>query len=299
MQPYNSRSQPKPIRASETVEKAISLIESRFDFKPSSNEQPIFILAAGWRCGSTLLQRLVNSNGEALIWGEPFANCNIVQTQAESLRSFTHNYPQDAWLLANQNSEKPLHQQETANLYPDVANLIEGYRALLETTYKHPAIERNYHRWGFKEVRLTSVHGLYLKWLYPQAKILLLYRNPYQAFRSLYPHLGKWNLYFKWKDKEVTKAQDYGRCWYALVKGYIEDAEKLDALLMSYEQLTSDSKIMSKISSYLGISLKKDAIHNKIGSSQDKDTVPNKEIRKLETIVGSLASSLGYYPQYD
>src|ERR1041385_4274275 len=36
----------------------------------TEKERPIFLLASGHRCGSTLVQRLLNSHPDILIWGE-------------------------------------------------------------------------------------------------------------------------------------------------------------------------------------------------------------------------------------
>src|SRR5258708_2685540 len=35
------------------------------------DECPIFLLATGWRSGSTLLQRIVSTDPNVLLWGEP------------------------------------------------------------------------------------------------------------------------------------------------------------------------------------------------------------------------------------
>ena len=40
---------------------------------------PIFIFTTGWRTGSTLLQRLITSSGETLIWGESGGALNDFQ----------------------------------------------------------------------------------------------------------------------------------------------------------------------------------------------------------------------------
>ena len=40
----------------------------------NDNEEPIFLLSAGWRSGSTLLQRLIMSDSNVLIWGNPTMN---------------------------------------------------------------------------------------------------------------------------------------------------------------------------------------------------------------------------------
>ena len=47
---------------------------------------PIFLFSAGWRSGSTLLQRLVMSDKQVLIWGEPYDECGPVQAMAQTMK---------------------------------------------------------------------------------------------------------------------------------------------------------------------------------------------------------------------
>ena len=54
----------------------------------NDNEEPIFLLSAGWRSGSTLLQRLIMSDPRVLIWGEPYDECGMVQAMAGTMTAF-------------------------------------------------------------------------------------------------------------------------------------------------------------------------------------------------------------------
>ena len=47
-------------------------------------DDPIFVLAAGWRTGSTLLQRMIIEAG-ALVWGEPYSQAGPSQAMASVL----------------------------------------------------------------------------------------------------------------------------------------------------------------------------------------------------------------------
>ncbi|WP_186376003.1 sulfotransferase family protein [Hyella patelloides] len=288
----------KMFKSIQSVEQALEIIDDRFSLSRSDViDKPIFILASSWRSGSTLLQRLINSNEQTLIWGEPFANCHLIQNQADSLRSLTETYPQDKWFLSSRkNYEKKLDQQVTDNLYPDVSDLVEGYRNLIRTVYKTPAINNGYKRWGLKEVRLTSKHGIYLQWLFPNAQFLLLHRNPYEAYKSIHHHLGKWNLFSKWPTDQISNVFDFAHHWHLLVQGYLEDAQKLGAMVIPYERLYQDNQVIADISHYLNLELNQNVVKQKIGSSYNKHQVPKSEIKKLQKIVGPLAENLGYYP---
>ena len=77
---------------------------------------PVFILSAGWRSGSTLLQRLVSSGEGRFIWGEPYDRSMIIQNMAQSLAPFEEKYPLDRFIQSvEQNS---VAQIWAANLYP-------------------------------------------------------------------------------------------------------------------------------------------------------------------------------------
>ncbi len=55
-----------------TIKKGIAAIQKRWpNLENEEDERPIFILSAGWRSGSTLIQRLIMSKERILIWGEP------------------------------------------------------------------------------------------------------------------------------------------------------------------------------------------------------------------------------------
>src|SRR5262245_32576620 len=57
------------------LREAIRFLESQPGNRFDENEDgaaPIFLLSSGWRSGSTLVQRLINSDSSVLMWGEPF-----------------------------------------------------------------------------------------------------------------------------------------------------------------------------------------------------------------------------------
>lgn len=59
-----------------------------------SHGAPIFLLSAGWRSGSTLLQRmLMEFNDDIVIWGEPFDHSNIYDNMMNQFRCFTTSWP--------------------------------------------------------------------------------------------------------------------------------------------------------------------------------------------------------------
>ncbi|MEM7770387.1 MAG: sulfotransferase [Cyanobacteria bacterium P01_A01_bin.37] len=279
----------------QSIEQAIASIQSRWNIEiDDDKEEPIFIFASGWRSGSTLLQRLVNSDNRIMLWGEPFPDSNLVQTMANSLKPFQTNYPPDSNFLQSDNftmDSSPLWKRWTANLYPSFECLHQSHRAFFETLYAAPAREQNCSRWGFKEVRLGIEHAIYLKWLFPKAKFLFLYRNPYHAYRSCYD----WrNLYWQWPDEGVFSPTIFGQYWVTQVTGFLTDYQKVDGHLIKYEELCNEDDAVAKLSSYLEADIDPTILKSRIGSSKNKKSPPIHSVKQLEKIVAPLAESLGY-----
>jgi Sulfotransferase family len=213
------------------------------------DEQPVFVLSAGWRSGSTLLQRMIMENkGDLLMWGEPFPHCNIHDGLVDQFRAFTSKWPPRPYFLSGMKLQDP-SDTWVANLYPDVDDLLKAHRSFHHTLFAEPAHKAGWKNWGVKEVRFTIDHASYLRVLYPKSKIILLYRNPYDAYLS-YSH---WNttVFRTWPDRFVATPYAFGRNWAELTRGYLEGYKKIDALLVKYEDLDSPEAV-GRMQTYLG-----------------------------------------------
>ena len=86
---------PSPI----SFEAGLAVLRRRWpDDDADDPAEPIFILAAGWRAGSTLLQRMVLANRRTLVWGEPYAHADLAGSLSRQIRAFSAAWPQDQWL---------------------------------------------------------------------------------------------------------------------------------------------------------------------------------------------------------
>jgi len=279
-----------------SVPQAIEAIQGRWNpSADSSGETPIFIFASGWRSGSTLLQRLVVSGGDALIWGEPWAFCDHVRTLARTLRPLREQDPPEEFFFDHiQDHSRTRWQEEwIANLYPEPDALVAAHRQFFLTLYADPARRRGYRRWGIKEVRLGADEATYLRWLFPAAKLLFLYRNPYHAYRS---YRLKRSWFDRWPEEPVLTPLQFGRMWKRLTEGFLERHEKLDGRLVQYEELCS-GRLSAELSAYLDLPLREDALRKVIlGRRRELEAVPAPERRLLRRAVEPLASRLGYEP---
>lgn len=142
-------------------------------------QRPVFLFSTGWRTGSTLLQRLLCSHPDILVWGE---NRGVVDRLAQ-----VHQTLEGLQQLSQEHVE---HFRESgtmgwiAMMNPPIEKFDEGLRKLFETYFAFPTQQLGRARWGFKEVR----HGLgtarFLQRLYPEARFLLLSRHPQDCLAS-------------------------------------------------------------------------------------------------------------------
>ena len=184
----------------------------------SSEEQPIFILSAGWRSGSTWLQRMLMPS--CFVWGEPYGHAALIDSLAEPIRCFRDDWPEPHFIYQGQTADV-LKQQFIANLYPPPETLLSAHLAFFDALFVRPARDAGSSRWGLKEVRLTIDHAQFLRWLFPKSKIVYLVRNPYDAYRSLAARRNRgWYWFHRWPNSLLTTAE-FGRHWREAVTGFL------------------------------------------------------------------------------
>lgn len=149
------------------------------------SDEPIFILASAQRCGSTLLQRLVNSLEDTLLWGEhqgvlmDFIKHHEVLLEWE--KRFAGNRKQ--FLMSGRDLFLP-------NMVPEDHELRTAAIAYVLNLFGLPAAKLGKPRWGFKEVRYGARVVLFLQDLFPKARFIHLTRDPAACFRSM----KRWEL---------------------------------------------------------------------------------------------------------
>ena len=144
-------------------------------------EKPVFIFAASWRTGSTLLQRVLNSTGNILIWGEP-THLN----EMRKLNADLHGYYKTAEPQYQAIEREGIEHAWTPIFSPKPEYVNPAFKAMLDGLYKTAANALGYDRWGFKEVRINAFeNAVWLKELYPHAKFIFHYRDPYSMFESV------------------------------------------------------------------------------------------------------------------
>lgn len=289
-------------RSELSLEESIDAFSKRWpEIQSDSDSDPIFIFSAGWRSGSTLVQRLVCSSGKILIWGEPYGHSGLIDHLSRPIRAITEKYPRfDSFISSYGDSVPNLSNLWVANLYPDVQYLLQAQTQYIKQLFELPAKEKGALRWGIKEVRLTIDHAIYLNWLFPKAKFIFLYRNPYEAYASLC-QFSKYNVwpydywYRSWPDSPIDSPIQFGEHWQHLLKGYLTDYTKVNSIIVKYEDLCEGHLDLEDLEDFLETPIDKNLLKKKIkGTTRKKATISSTQLKELETAVEPLASQLGY-----
>jgi hypothetical protein len=263
----------------------------RWDLPPRPvGHRPVFLLASGWRCGSTLLQRLVCSSGELLMWGEPYGRANIIPALTRAAMVLREDWPGAGHFPADTVFEQP-SEHWIANLYPPPAAMVEGYAAMMDAWLAKPAKERGFERFGLKEVRLQAMDAAFLEWLYPDARFLFLVRNPWDAWSSCKG--ATW--FVQWPTQKVESAQAFAALWLRIVQSFTTWPAD-NAMLVRYEDLKHPGFDLDQIREHCQLRSIDPAPRDKVIRGMAKPPIPLEaaEVEQIRGVAGELAAALGY-----
>jgi hypothetical protein len=263
--------------------------------RPAPDDEPLFIFSAGWRSGSTLLQRLVVSADTHFIWGEPYHQTDTVRRLAESLIPFGTGWPPEQYIHGIDSASSAgadLSEQWIANFYPPVSRLVDAHRAFLRELLAPPPARAGL-QWGLKEVRLSAEYGLYLRMLFPRSRFLFLIRDPWAAYRS-YRERPAW--FERWPQAQVRTPYAYGRVWRRLAESFLAHQQALGATVVRYEDLVPGAPALDGLDRLLGTPVDRSVLDREIaGSHKSGLRAPSAlELSALNRAVQPLAARLGY-----
>lgn len=256
--------------------------------KKSFNASPIFIFAASWRTGSTLLQRVLNASGEVFIWGEP-----AFLGQARVLYERTRTHFEKVEYNRNKAFDKTIGKRIPV-VSPRPEQVTKAFRLFFDELYGKEVMALGLKRWGFKEVRADAVKNMiFLKELYPQAKFLFLVRNPYDTYKSMKGK--KFHGNFEDPFEPICIWNENVRQFFT-----IEEVKKY-CLLVRYEDIVKvsieDNVQLRNITDHVNVSIKKkmyEELAIKVDASGDEKSLTSEEIAKINNIVAETAPLLRY-----
>jgi hypothetical protein len=280
----------KPFGERMNLAQAIALIRQRWPAVASpSHEEPVFVLAAGWRSGSTMLQRMLLD--QCLVWGEPYGSSGLIQRLAQPLERFSSQWPQEGFLVTSPHWGDRFGDKWTANLYPPVQSLLEAQVEFFRTLLAEPSRQRGFARWGLKEVRYGIEHAIYLQWLFPRARFLFLVRNPYDCWASY--HRSKSSVLRFWPEELITAPEQFGEHWLRCAEGFCNRFQEVGGLILRYETLADSRSDVGPLEEYLGFPVDRGARKMVLGASPGGSLLPQ-DMDRLQQVVQPLADKLGY-----
>ena len=243
------------------------IIENHGHPESTQNSSPVFLLAAGWCSGSITLIEMLRQH--CLIWGEPYGQGNLLQPMKRQLIAI-----HDA--LRNESSE---------SIYVSKAWL-ESQALFFLNLFERPAHEAGAYNWGVSEVRWTLSDAMFLRFLFPNAKFLLLIRNPFDAFREYFETKQIWEIF---PGISLTVSA-FGRHWARLTNDFRQHAEEICAKVLFYEDLR-DPRTVRELCTYLGI---EKCLESSLAEAKRSRHVPLPHWKELDRHVGKIAQPLGY-----
>jgi Sulfotransferase family len=151
---------------------------------------PILVLGAGHRCGSTLIQRLLSSHPDVLIWGEHEGQLRELLVASAKLR----NWSDTLGRRARDMFEGGQYQSFMANLMPEAGHVDDAARLFVRRLFAETAAAGGRPVWGFKEIRYGRPEVDDLARLFPGLAVVYIVRDPRDVLRSLdvWERLGVW-----------------------------------------------------------------------------------------------------------
>ena len=262
---------------------------------------PVIVTSPTTRCGTTLVQRLLNASQDSMVYGEEIGLQIGVLTdwfvgileQLESVGAAT-----DA------DFDNALHNRTVdwrPGLLPPSDVLLKAWTS---TYFQIPSHLSTFGEsigrpiWGFKKPGFTLSMLKAFRALMPGAKVVYLVRNPLHALAS-----AKARLFVRTHEDVVRFAQD----WATNVSEVLVDYSGPHLLLMSYERLESDlDGAIERIAGFTGAvgidpEVARAKVNTFLGDVKDGHTptqyiaparLTSNEIRTVELIAGPVMSAV-------
>lgn len=232
---------------------------------------PVFVLSAGWRSGSTALQRLIISGGTAFIWGEPYPTSRLLpRLQRIAVEAGVVDGRPDR-VLSSADLTPEISSSWVATTNPSAAALLGGIRAMLQETYWSPLRETSFTSWGTKEVVATPDQIHLLAELFPDAHFVCVVRDPAAAYRSFRRFVVSGvttrpgaSTRLGW----VTGPVGYGHNWVRMARTFRELRHDPRFLVFRHEDITGDPAFVDRLGRLLDMDLSPAAWATRVGDTR-------------------------------
>ncbi len=281
------------------------------------NGTPVFLLGTG-RSGTTLVQRLLNSYPDVLIWGEhagylhKLAQAYDILTKSPSMEEFSYSVNEDIGTNLDASVFKDPKRWQAWNNWFKKEDIRELFRQHIEDVF-NPTQVGQHSIWGFKEIRYGVDDNVpeFLLDLFPNARFLFVVRNGLNTVES------QLNTFYKGKSNHLTVkrliqlpiAIRIARLWRKQnlrFNSFAQDHPD-NSCLLRYEDIIRDPDQFQMIFDFVGkpvTHVQREILEMKSGRGTGfgKETDENERWKRLgpvpifilKRILGSASKELGY-----
>jgi hypothetical protein len=241
------------------------------------------VLGNSQRCGSTLVQRIINRGDQSFVWGETgafLANFADIKASGEL-------FSRDSRRLR----EVFLEKKSTQGLDPDVLALMQnlspseqvldravlaGLRQFVETLYAH----ERYKNIGFKVTTADSRQVDLCRKAFPQAKLLLLAREPGAVYASMPA---------PWRAEAYNQPDAFAIRWILSAGDFIKQAANSSCLLIDYDDLVAKGASYARLllAAELNCVAAQPALDLKLNSTAPIDRAPQWQVDHVSRVCAS------------
>jgi len=261
-------------------------------------EFPIFLLGTG-RCGSTLLQKILNSVENAMIYGEhggflkQVAAAYFLNLEDKMIEKYimSQNVAEKDPISVFETLKNPQLWSAWTNWY-NQETVRNNFRDFIESFFNPISLEQKVH-WGFKEIRygLDDRVPEMLADLYPDGRFVFIVRHPVDVVAS------------KISARASDGIEADAHTWVAQNTYFLhfcrENSER--SRIVCYEEIISnDSKQLSQLFDWLGFALsdeQRDIIETTKPSYKGRPQpakLTDDEINNINKITQEIRNELGY-----
>jgi hypothetical protein len=277
------------------------LSEEKFlknDHPENQGKFPIFILGTG-RCGSTLLQKIINSVDDAMIYGEhggflkDIAKAYFINLENEKIEKYimSRNTSGEDLEAVFETLKNPRLWTAWTNWYNREA-VKNNFRDFIESFFNPDSLEQKVH-WGFKEIRYGPDDRVIemLSGLYPRARFLFIVRHPVDVVAS--------KISVRMSEGIETDAHNWAT-QNAFFMNFCRESSERSTIVRYEDLINKEGRQLKLLSDWLGFSLS-DKQSNMIETTRPSEEegpkrkrLDHDEIIKINTITQAMRTELGY-----
>lgn len=213
--------------------------------KEETQYRPVFVLGGGQRTGSSLVQRLLLSTGEVMIWGE---HGGLLVEHLQNAFEGMHEWNGHEGKGQLEIFRAKGFNNWIPNVNPAERSFLSASQAYLLRALWEPARRLGFQRWGFKEVRYGTRAVRFLNRLFPEAVFVFVVRGPKECLLSY--KATDWGSRLVNEDPRKFLLE-----WATLTSELAECSANLsNSVLLRYEDLVSNPEdAMSRLASAAAI----------------------------------------------